>query len=376
MVEVSVARTKREIREFVVFPLSLYKDNPYYVPDMVSSQVNDLLEDKNPAFEYCKARCFVARRNGEIVGRVCGIWNRLANEKDGHNYLRFSHFDFIDDAQVTDALYAALESYARELGCTAIHGPQGFTDMDREGMLIRGFDRLSQFFVWYNYPYYIEHMERLGFVKEVDWLEYLVHIPAEEPPRLKKIADFTRQRYHLHVADLSDKKHLKKYIRDVFALYNEAYPVLFGMVPLTDKQIEKYVGEFKPLVTNRTSCFVYNENEELVAFAVASPSISYANQKNGGRLFPFGFIPLLRALYGKNNRVDMFLIAVKPSLKGTGLSLIVIEDLLKKAIAAGVTEAETGPQLETNINVRSLWELFETEQHKQRRCYIKMLSDR
>ena len=373
MITVKEAKTKKELKAFVLFPLELYKGNPYYVPDMVDSQIDDFMPDKNPAFEYCKARCFLAYRDGKIVGRVCGILNERANEKDHANRLRFAHFDFIDDAEVTDALYKALEGYARELGCTAIHGPQGFSDMDREGMLVEGFDRLSQFFVYYNYPYYLEHMDRLGFVKEVDWVEYLIHVPEEVPERLDKIVTATKQHLNLHVVDLSDKKELDRYIRDVFVLYNEAYQVLFGMVPLTPKQIEKYVHEFKPLVSNRTSAFVYNEKEELMAFGVAAQSISKANQKSGGKMFPFGWIPLLKALKGRNDRIDMFLIAVKPECKGMGLNLVVIENLLRKGIKNGVKFAETGPQLETNRDVLSMWRLFNAEQHKRRRCYIRPL---
>ena len=373
MVTVKVAKTRREIREFVLFPVKLYKNDPYYVPDMVGDQINDLMPDRNPAFEYCEARCFLAYRDGKIVGRVAGILNKRANEKNNVNYLRFAFFDFIDDPEVTDALYAALADYARELGCVAIHGPQGFSDMDREGMLVEGFDRLSQFYVYYNHPYYLDHMARLGFVKEVDWVEYLIHIPDQVPEKLAKLVERTRKHMSLEIRDLSIKKNLPKYLHDVFELYNEAYQVLFGMVPLTPKQIEKYTHEFLPLVNNKTTCLVYNDKDELVGFGVGAPSLSRANQKTRGRLFPFGWIPTLRALKGKNDRLDLFLIAVRPDLKGAGVNLVIVEDLLKKAIQNGVKYAETGPQLEMNQNVLSQWRLFDTEQHKRRRCFIRML---
>ena len=373
MVTVKVAKTRREIREFVLFPVKLYKNDPYYVPDMVGDQINDLMPDRNPAFEYCEARCFLAYRNGKIVGRAAGILNKRANEKNNVNYLRFAFFDFIDDPEVTDALYAALADYARELGCVAIHGPQGFSDMDREGMLVEGFDRLSQFYVYYNHPYYLDHMARLGFVKEVDWVEYLIHIPDEVPEKLAKLVERTRKHMSLEIRDLSIKKNLPKYLHDVFELYNEAYQVLFGMVPLTPKQIEKYTHEFLPLVNNKTTCLVYNDKDEMVGFGVGAPSLSRANQKTRGRLFPFGWIPTLRALKGKNDRLDLFLIAVRPDLKGAGVNLVIVEDLLKKAIQNGVKYAETGPQLEMNKNVLSQWRLFNADQHKRRRCFIRML---
>lgn len=373
MVTVKIAKTRKEIRDFVLFPVKLYKNDPYYVPDMVADQINDLMPDRNPAFEYCEARCFLAYRDGKIVGRVAGILNKRANEKNNVNYLRFAFFDFIDDPEVTDALYGALADYARELGCVAIHGPQGFSDMDREGMLVEGFDRLSQFYVYYNHPYYLDHMARLGFVKEVDWVEYLIHIPNEVPPRLAQLVARTKNHMNLEIRDLSEKGQLPKYLHDVFELYNEAYQVLFGMVPLTPKQIEKYTHEFLPLVNNKTTCLVYNDKDELVGFGVGAPSLSRANQKTRGRLFPFGWIPTLRALKGKNDRLDLFLIAVRPDLKGSGVNLVIVEDLLKKAIQNGVKYAETGPQLEMNQNVLSQWRLFDTEQHKRRRCFIRML---
>lgn len=376
MIEVKAISKRRDIKKFVLFPLELYKGNPNFIPDMVSSQIDDLLEDRNPAFEYCKARSFLAYKDGKIVGRVTGILNPLANRKDNHNYLRFTNLDFVDDDEVVDALFAALTDYAHELGCNGLHGPQGFSDMDREGMLVEGFEEKSLFFTNYNYPYYPKQLERLGFVKEVDWLEYQIAIPDEVPPRLKAVVENAREKHNLHIADLSDRKNLPKYIRDVFALYNEAYQVLFGMVPLTPRQIDKYLHEFMPLISNRTSAFVYNDKDELLAFGVACQSISDANRKSKGRMFPLGWARLLKALYGKNECVDMFLIAVKPELKGTGLNLVVIEDLLTKAMKHGAKYGETGPQLETNKNVLSMWRLFNARQHKRRRCYVKTFEEK
>lgn len=373
MVEILEAKTRKQIREFVDYPNKLYRNNAYYVPDMIDSQMNDLMPGKNPAFEYCECRCFLCLRDGETVGRISGIINSRANEKDGVKYMRLSAFDFIDDDEVVDALLGMLEDYAREKGCVAIHGPLGFSDMDREGMLIDGFDRLSQFFVYYNHPYYVTHMEKRGFVKQIDWLEFLIHIPKTVPPRLEQIAARVRQRMHLSIADLSDKKALPKYIRDVFEVYNEAYAVLFGMVPLTPKQVDKYVHEFKPLINGNTSAFVYNDRDELVGFGVAAPSLSLANQKSRGRMFPFGWAHSAKALYGKNDRLDLFLIAVKPSLKGCGVNAVIVEHLLRKAIANGIRYAETGPNLETNADVMSAWKFFDVEQHIKRRCWVKWL---
>ena len=386
MIQIMEAKTKQELTKFFTFPNKLYRGNPYYVTDMIDSQVNDWLPGKNPAMEFCEGKCFLALTddpivpscgrigNKEIVGRVAAILNHRANEKFGKNYMIFSHIDFIDDVEVSSALFAAVEAYAAEKDCKAVHGPMGFSDMDREGMLIHGFDQLGQFYTYYNFPYYVGHMERLGYAKEVDWVEYAVKVPETVPENLKRIAARARERQHLNVVDLSDKRKVPQYIRDVFTLYNEAYQVLFGMVPLTEAQIEKYVHEFLPLISNRSAAFVYNEMNELLAFGVGGPSLAHANQKSDGKMLPFGWFHLLRALYGKNDRWDMFLIAVRPDLKGSGLNFVVLEYLCEQAIKAGVKVAETGPQLEENANVLASWRMFEKEQHKRRRCWVKELT--
>ncbi|MCL2695127.1 MAG: hypothetical protein FWE69_02245 [Clostridiales bacterium] len=372
MVTITEAKGKRELTKFVTFPNKLYKGNSYYVSDMIASQVNDWLPD-NPAFEYCEGKALLARRDGKIVGRVAAILNHRANQKFGKKYMIFSQFDFIDDDEVVDALLAAVEDYAREKGCEAVHGPMGFSDMDREGMLVEGFDQLSMFITYYNYPYYVTQMERAGYVKEIDWVEHLVEIPKEMPARLTKLVGHIRRKHALTVKDLSDKKQIPRYVRDVFELYNQAYLVLFGMVPLTPRQVDKYVKEFLPIVQDKSSCFLYNDKDELVCFGLGGPSLARANQKSRGRMLPFGWFHLLRALYGYNDRWDMFLIAVRPDLKGAGLQLVALDILGRKAMQHGVKVAETGPNLETNQDVMSGWRMFNTTQHKRRRCWVKEL---
>ncbi len=375
MVTIRQAVTRRDLVRFMEFPNRLYRGNPYYVPDMLDSQVKDMLRDRNPAFEYCDAKCFLALRDGKIVGRIACILNRRANEKFGKEYLNISHIDFIDDDEVVDALFDAAEAWARELGCVAVHGPLGFSDMDREGMLIQGFDKPSLFYTYYNHPYYVAQMERRGYVKEVDWLEYRILVPDRPNERIDRMADMIRRRYHLHVVDLDHRdRPLSRLIEDVFKLYNETYLALFGVVALTPKQVDKYVGEFLPMVQGRTTSFVYNDADELVAFGICCPSLDRAQQKNGGRLFPFGWLPMLRALKSRRNeQIDMLLVAVKPTLQGCGINAVVIADMLHKAIASGFRYAETGPQLEYNTKVQAQWKFFPAEQHKRRRCWVKEL---
>ncbi len=372
MVTVQQANTKRELTQFMEFPLELYRGNPYYVPDILMSQVADMQREKNPAFAYCDARCYLARRDGKTVGRIAAILNRKANEKDGKDYMRFTHVDFIDDDEVVDALFSAVEDWARELGCTAVHGPLGFSDMDREGLLIEGFDRMSLFYTYYNHPYYKTQLERLGYDKQVDWIELRLKVPDAPDPQIHRMADYIKQRKKLHVVNLRDRR-LSVIARDMFELWNETYRTLFGVVAMTDEQVSKYAGEFAPMVDSRTSSFVYNENDEMVAFGICCPSLDAAMRKNCGRTVPFGWIPLLKALKGKNDQLDMLLIAVRPDLQGTGVNAIIMDDFMQKVIPAGFKYAETGPMLELNTNILSQWKRFESEQIKRRRCFVKEL---
>lgn len=365
--------TKKEIKEFILFPNKLYKKNPYYVPDMLASQMEDFDQSKNPAYEYCDTKCFAAYQKGKMVGRIAAIYNRKANEKNQLNQMRFWHVDFIDDDKVVDGLFGAVEGWAKEIGCTSVHGPLGFSDMDREGMLIEGFDRQSMFITYYNHPYYQLQMERLGYKKEVDWLEYLVKVGDKGDSRIKKlerIAAKVEKRSNLTQAPLTQKRDIRTYVEGVFELYNKVY-VLFGMIPLTDRQIQRYVKEFLPLINPNTAIIYLNEEKQVVAFGVAAPSIARAMQKSGGRLFPFGWFHMLRALKGKNQLLDMFLIAVHPDYQGIGINAVILNKVLKYAEKKGIRYAETGPELETNADVQTQWRYFDTEQHKRRRCFKK-----
>ncbi len=373
MVTIKTADTNREIAKFMKFPIKFYKDNPYYVPDILSDQIADMRRDKNPAFAYCDAKCFLAYRDGKIVGRIAAILNNKANEKFQKKYLNFAHVDFIDDDEVVDALFGAVEDWARELGCVAVHGPLGFSDMDREGMLIEGFDRMSLFYTYYNYPYYKRQLERLGYDKEVDWIEMRVKVPEELHPRLERIAKYVMERMNLHTIQLGDKP-LREIVEGMFRVYNEAYTALFGAVPVTDEQVKKYVSKFRPLLNKRMTTFVYNDKDEMVAFGIACPSLSKAQRKSKGRLLPFGWARILYALNGRNDTVNMLLIGVKPELQGGGINGAILSEFHHKLIKAKVKFAESGPMLADNTRVINPWLMFDTEQHKRRRCFVKELS--
>ncbi len=372
-VTVTPVVTKRDRRRFMDYPNELYKDVPQFVPSFYSDDMDDWDEKKNPAFDYCEAKCWLAWRDGKIVGRIGAILSHKANEKWNTNRMRFSQVDFIDDEEVSSALFGAVEAWAAEKGCDQVHGPLGFTDMDREGMLVDGFDKRSMFITYYNHPYYDEHLSRLGYQKDADWVEYKVFVPAADSPqavKLHRIAEHVKRSRGLHVAPVRNRLGFRPLIRQVFDLANEAYGHLYGMVELNDRQVKRYADKFIPLLDPRYTCFVLNEQEELVAFGVTAPSMAEAMKKCRGRLFPSGWIHVLRSLM-KNDALDMFLIAVRPELQGTAINAIILDHLIQGATKGGIRYAETGPMLETNSKILAQWKLFDKELHKRRRCYIK-----
>ena len=374
MVSIVEVTTKAQLRRFVDYPNQLYRGVPQFVPATYGDDLSDWDRQKNPAFSYCDARCWLAERDGEIVGRIGAIRSRKANEKWGTNRMRFTQVDFIDDPEVSAALFAAVEDWARELGCTAVHGPLGFTDMDREGMLVEGFDRRSCFFTYYNHPYYIDHMAALGYVKDVDWIEELITVPTDEKTiqRWEKLSDFVLKRNHLHIVEPKNRLAYLPLLKPFFDLVNVAYAPLYGTVDLTDEQIKKYASKFAPLINPHTTCFVMDKNDQMVAFGVGAPSLATAMQKHRGRLFPTGWVDVLKS-FRKNDTIDLLLIAVHPDYQSRGVNAVILSKTMKGCLKMGIKQAETGPMLEMNGKVQSQWKDFQTEQHKRRRCFIKQL---
>ena len=367
MVSIVEVTTKAQLRRFVDYPNQLYKDVPQFVPATYGDDLADWDRSKNPAFSYCDARCWLAERDGEIVGRIGAIRSRKANEKWGTNRMRFTQVDFIDDPEVSAALFATVEDWARELGCAAVHGPLGFTDMDREGMLVEGFDRRSCFFTYYNYPYYIDHMTALGYVKDVDWIEELITVPTDEKiiQRWEKLSDFVLKRNHLHIVEPKNRLAYLPLLKPFFDLVNVAYAPLYGTVDLTEQQIRKYSAKFAPLINPNTTCFVMDKNDQMIAFGVGAPSLAAAMQKHRGRLFPTGWIDVLKA-FRKNDTVDLLLIAVHPDYQARGVNAIILSKTMKGCLKMGIKEAETGPMLELNEKVQSQWKDFQTPYKRQK----------
>ena len=365
----------KQLKKFVTFPNELYKDSPCYVPELFEDAMNTLRKDRNAAFEFCEADYFLAYKNGRIAGRIAVILNKVSNEKWGQKAARFGWIDFIDDNEVVDALFAAAEQWARERGLTELQGPLGFTDFDREGMLIEGFDRLGTMATMYNYPYYPEHMARMGYVKDAEWVEYLLKVPDKRWEKAERISAIVERKYGLRLEHCKSRSQLvKRYGAKLFQLVNECYAPLYGYTPLTDKQIEQFIKMYIPVIDLRLISLVVDADDNLVALGVSIYSLAEALRKAKGRLFPFGWWHLLKALFIKHpTRLDFLLVAVKPEYQSKGVFAMVFNDLLGNYLQMDLVDVESNPELETNTKVQSQWNDFEKELHKRRRAFKKEL---
>ena len=374
-VEIVKVETMGQLKKFVRYNYELYKDNPYAVPELYEDAMNTLRRDRNAAFEFCEADYFLALRDGKVVGRVAAIINHRANERWGIKAARFGWVDFIDDAGVVDALFATVEQWARERGMTELQGPLGFTDLDREGMLVEGFDRLGTMATIYNFPYYPQHMERMGFEKDADWVEFLIKVPEKNWEKAERLSAIITRKYNLRVVQCKSRSELaKRYGKALFSLVNECYAPLYGFSPLSDRQVEQLIKQYLPAIDLRLVSLIVDENDNLVGLGVTLASLSIALQKAKGRLFPFGWFHLAKALFfSRPKRLDFLRVAIKPEYQSKGVMALLFNDLMPRYIAMGFEDVETNPELETNNKVQAQWESFEKEQHKRRRAYKKAL---
>lgn len=369
-----VEPVKKELKKFVKFGIDHYKGNPYFVPPLRQDDVNTLRPDKNPAFDFCEAQSFMAYRDGKPVGRITGIINNVVNERTGEKTLRFGFVEFIDDAEVSDALFDAVEAWGREKGMTKIVGPMGFSDMDHEGMLVEGFDEIGTMATIYNYPYYPTHLERRGMVKDVDWIEFLMTVPDAIPEKYQRIADIVKKKYNLRNLKITSRKWIKdNYGKALFDLINEAYDGLYGYSPLTPKQIEHYIDLYLGILRLDDISVVVDAEDKLVAVGISIASFSRALQKAKGKILPFGWWHLLKPLRGKVDTVDLLLVAVKPEYQSKGVNALLFADLIPRYIKNGYKYAESNLELEGNEAVQKQWEYFERRQHRRRRSYTKPL---
>lgn len=374
-VEIRKVQTKKELKEFIHFANDLYKGDEYYAPSLISDDYNTFDPKKNGAFDFCQAQMFLAYKEGKVAGRVMAIINNRANETWKVKQVRYGWIDFINDEEVAKALLDAVAAWGKERGMTDIAGPLGFTDFDPEGMLVEGFERVATMIGIYNYPYYPQILEKLGYTKETDWMEYRITIPDELPERYYKYADIVIAKNKLNVRKVTRRMVNKEnYGRKFFKLINETYYKLYGFSLLSDKQIDAYTKLYLGLLDTRMVSFIENENGELVAAGVTMPDLTAALQKCGGKLFPFGWFHLLKAIFWKPcDTLDMLLVGVREDYRGKGLNAVLVTDLYPRLKAMGFKYAETTAELETNNSIQAMWKYFEREQHKCRRVYAKKI---
>jgi len=365
---------KRGLKNFIKFPFELYKSNSFWIPPLISDELKTLSKGKNPAFEFCEMKLWIAADEEKIVGRIAGIINHKYNQKTKKKFARFGWIDFIDDYRVSELLIKTFERWAIEKGMDYIHGPLGFTDMDGEGMLVEGFDKLSTFGSIYNFQYYQNHIERLNYKKDSDWLEYRITLAPTIPDKVYRIAEIVKQKEKLKVVDIKKSKDLLPYAKNIFYLINDTYRELYGFVELNDKQIDMYVKSYFGFIKPGFVPLVVNQANELIAFGISMPSISKAMIKAKGKYLPFGFIYLLKSMI-KNDTADLYLTAVKPEYQNKGVNAIIMCEINKALLANNIKYVETNRELEYNSKIQSQWRYYESIQHKRRRSYVKNLTE-
>lgn len=377
-IEIKKVESRRDLCKFIDFHNELYKGNPYHVPNLYFDEMNTFRKDKNAAFDFCEAEYFMAYRDGKAVGRVAAIINHSANKKWERESVRFGWIDFVDDIEVSKALLKAVEDYGKSKGMKEIVGPLGFTDMDPEGMLLYGYDQLGTQATAYNYPYYPEHMDRMGgWEKDNDYVEYKLYVPEEMPEKYATIAKMIQKRYNLQVKKLKRNEIYGEngYGRKIFEVINETFKDLYGYSKLTDRQIEQYVKMYLPMADLDLITIIEDWNtpdHKVVGVGISIPSLARALQKCGGKLFPFGWWHILRALkFHKTEVVDLLLIGVLPEYRQKGANALLFYDLIPHYQRLGFKWGETHVEMETNMKVQGQWQYLNREIHKRRRCYKK-----
>ncbi|MDP4281864.1 MAG: hypothetical protein Q8867_06895 [Bacteroidota bacterium] len=361
---------RRDLRKFIGFPYKLFKGNTFWCPPLRIDEKKTLSRKRNPAFEFCEAEYFLAYKKNRLVGRIAGIINHKANDKWNEKLVRFGWIDFIDDPAVSEALISAVVEWGKSKGMTGIQGPLGFSDMDNEGMLIKGFDEQATMASIYNYSYYPEHMFRMGFEKAADWIQYEFLISEEIPDKVERISELVMKKYGLHVLKAKSSKDLLPYGKKMFTTLNQAFDKLYGYSTLSERQMDDYVKTYFNFIRPEFVALVLDEKDDVVGFGITMPSLTRALQKCNGKLFPFGFIYLLRAMK-KNETMDMYVNGVRPDYQGKGVNSLYYNEMQKEYIRHHVKKAVTNPQLEDNAKALTIWKNFNGRQHLTRRCWIK-----
>lgn len=372
-IEIKKVSSNSEFKKFIRFNYELYKNNKYAVPELYPDMVSTLSKDKNPAFEFCESDYFIAYKDGKIAGRVAAIINKRANDKWNTQSVRFGFIDFIEDFEVTSELIKAVEQWGKERGMKEIVGPLGFTDFDYEGMLTEGFDQLGTMASIYNYPYYPEYLQKMGFTDDAEWVEFKIFVPDAIPEKHQRISDIVQKKFNLQIKKYkSGKKLVKEYGKAIFQLLNESYKDLYGFSELSPKQIDLYIKAYLPMLDLDMVTLITEEDGTLIGVGISMPSLSLALQKAKGKMFPFGWYHLLKALFlSKPKVIDLLLVAIKPEYQGKGVNALLFSDLIPIYKKKGVVYAESNPELLMNNKVQSQWSYFECEQHKRRKSFKK-----
>jgi GNAT superfamily N-acetyltransferase len=362
---------KKELNDFVNLPYQLYKENKYWVPPMKMDEHGALNPEKNPAFEFCKVKLWVAYENGKCVGRIGAIVNPLWIEKINEKTGRFTRPEFINDINIARELFKAAEDWFKKEGMTSMQGPLGFSNLDHNGLLIEGQEWLPSIASDYHFAYYKDIYEQLGFEKVIDWLEFRITFPKELPEKAFKVGDLLKSRYGLRTKIFSSKKELDPYKDKVLELFNKAFSELFGTYPLPEKLSKYYVDKFFPFLNPRYVKLVLDKEDDMVGFIIGLPSLSKAMQKAKGKLLPFGWWHLQKAL-NKPEEMDLMLTGVKPELQKLGVAALLMNEIWLEAQKDGVQYVETTGMLENNSVAIQMWKSFDHIQHKRKRCFKKM----
>lgn len=364
--------TPTELKAFVEFPNKLYKDNPYFIPNLIKDELYVLDKTKNPVFDHAEARYFLAYQEQQIVGRVAAIINHIEINQQGLKKMRFGWLDMIDDVEVTKKLLDKVLEIGRENNLEFIEGPVGFSNLEKAGMLCYGFDQIGTMITWYNHPYYPKHLEELGYEKLKEWVEFKLTIPETKPEKPQKFAEIVKERYHLKELKFNKRSEIEPYVDKMFDLLSKTYSKLPTFVPIQPKQIAMYKKKYLPFIQPKYIQCVVNQADELIAFAIVMPSFSKALQKAKGKLWPFGWFHLWRA-QKVNDKAAFYLIGIAPEYQGKGVTSIIFYEVYKLFKREGIKVAETNPELEENIAVQALWKFYNPILHKRRRTYTKTI---
>lgn len=372
MIQIEEVKTKKQLSDFIKFPDILYYNNKYRVPQLHSYEKSILKPSKNPAFEFCDAKYWLAYDNNNIVGRIAGIINKKANEVWNEKIARFGWIDFVNNKNVSSALIKTVEDWGKLNGMTKIQGPMGFTDMDLEGMLVDGFDEVGTQAVIYNYPYYPDHLETNGYFKDADWVQFEIKVPDKVPDKVKRVSEIVQKKYNLRPLKANKAKDLIPYAKKMFNTLNESFKDLYGFVPLNEKQKDFYIKQYFSMVNPKFASFVLDKNDDVVGFGISFASLSESMIKAKGKLFPTGFYHILKAMR-KNDKVDMLLQGVKPEYKNKGVPAIFFSEMMQAYIDSGVKTAISSHALENNQSAFLMFNDYESRQHLRRRSYAKQL---